>query len=138
MILNTYAGFEQQQGPEDFGVHEQLEALALCPGRPPEGTPARHREVLRVRDPSAHVHRGIIMFGVTILIPTFNRAKFSKLIVHNINCQTYPCIEKIIVADDGDELLDLSGCRASTCSTWAAAAAGTATWPRPWWGRGAR
>ena len=51
------------------------------------------------------------MFGVTILIPTFNRAKFSKLIVHNINCQTYPCIEKIIVADDGDEHLDLSGCK---------------------------
>jgi glycosyltransferase involved in cell wall biosynthesis len=51
------------------------------------------------------------MFGVTILIPTFNRAKFSKLIVHNINCQTYPCIEKIIIADDGDELLDLSGCK---------------------------
>ncbi len=51
------------------------------------------------------------MFGVTILIPTFNRSKFSKLIVHNINCQTYPCIEKIIVADDGEEHLDLSGCK---------------------------
>ena len=51
------------------------------------------------------------MYSATILIPTFNRARFSKLIIHNINCQTYPCIEKVIVADDGDEPLDLTGCK---------------------------
>lgn len=38
----------------------------------------------------------------SIVIPTFNRGKFSKLISHNINSQTYPFIKEIIVADDGD------------------------------------
>lgn len=49
--------------------------------------------------------------GVTILIPTYNRLDFSNLIIHNINCQTYPYIEKIIIADDGEIPLNVSGCR---------------------------
>lgn len=48
------------------------------------------------------------MFGVTILIPTYNRANFAKLCSYNINSQTYPTIEKIIVADDGDIPLNLT------------------------------
>ena len=40
---------------------------------------------------------------VSILIPTFNRKKFSELISHNIKIQKYPFIKEIIVADDGDE-----------------------------------
>jgi len=38
----------------------------------------------------------------SIVIPTFNRKRFSKLISHNINSQTYPFIKEIIIADDGD------------------------------------
>jgi len=38
----------------------------------------------------------------SIVIPTFNRGKFSKLISHNINSQSYPFIKEIIIADDGD------------------------------------
>lgn len=49
--------------------------------------------------------------GVTILIPTYNRSKFSKLIIHNINSQTYPYIEKVIIADDGEVPLDVTGCK---------------------------
>jgi glycosyltransferase involved in cell wall biosynthesis len=48
------------------------------------------------------------MFGITILIPTYNRATFAKLCSHNISNQTYPSIEKVIVADDGDIPLQLS------------------------------
>jgi len=48
---------------------------------------------------------------VSILIPTFNRRNFSPLVVHNINCQTYEGIKEIIVADDGEEPLDMSGCK---------------------------
>lgn len=40
---------------------------------------------------------------VSILIPTYNRSKFSKLIAHNIRKQTYPFIKEVIVADDGDD-----------------------------------
>ena len=42
-----------------------------------------------------------------ILVPTYNRKKFEKLINHNINIQTYPFIKNIIIADDGtdDKLL---------------------------------
>jgi len=39
--------------------------------------------------------------NVSILIPTFNRKGFSKLISHNLKCQTYPFIKEILVADDG-------------------------------------
>ena len=38
----------------------------------------------------------------SIVIPTFNRKRFSKLISHNINSQSYPFIKEIIIADDGD------------------------------------
>ena len=46
---------------------------------------------------------------VSILIPTFNRHRFSELITHNILVQTYPFIKEVIVADDGydDERLNL-------------------------------
>ena len=46
---------------------------------------------------------------VSILIPTFNRRRFSELITHNILVQTYPFIKEVIVADDGynDERLNL-------------------------------
>ena len=41
-------------------------------------------------------------FSVDILIPTYNRKKFEKLITHNISIQSYPLIKNIIVADDSD------------------------------------
>tara|TARA_R110000868_G_scaffold167194_1_gene401480 strand:+ start:3010 stop:3657 length:648 start_codon:yes stop_codon:yes gene_type:complete len=41
--------------------------------------------------------------SVSILIPTFNRKKFSNIISLNIISQTYPLIKEIIIADDGDE-----------------------------------
>ena len=49
--------------------------------------------------------------SVDILIPTFNRKQFSKQIVCNINKQNYPFINKVIVADDGTERLDMTGCK---------------------------
>ena len=45
--------------------------------------------------------------SVSILIPTYNRSKFSNLISHNIQCQTYPLIKEIIIADDGENKLTL-------------------------------
>ena len=39
----------------------------------------------------------------SIIIPTFNRSKFSELISLNINQQDYPLIKEIIIADDGDD-----------------------------------
>ena len=45
--------------------------------------------------------------SVSILIPTYNRKHFSKLISLNINSQTYPLIKEVIVADDGDEKINL-------------------------------
>lgn len=50
--------------------------------------------------------------SVDILIPTYNRKKFSKEIVDNINRQDYPFINRIIVADDGEcGKLDMTGCK---------------------------
>jgi glycosyltransferase involved in cell wall biosynthesis len=40
---------------------------------------------------------------VSIVIPTFNRKKFSDLISLNIKLQDYPLIKEIIVADDGED-----------------------------------
>lgn len=40
--------------------------------------------------------------SVDILIPTYNRKQFEKQISKNINNQTYPFINKVIIADDGD------------------------------------
>ena len=40
--------------------------------------------------------------SVTIIIPTFNRKKFEKLIEYNINCQDNKNIVEVIIADDGD------------------------------------
>lgn len=45
--------------------------------------------------------------SISILIPTYNRARFSKLVSYNINIQTYPNILEVIVADDGNEPLEL-------------------------------
>lgn len=42
-------------------------------------------------------------FTADILIPTYNRKKFEKLINHNINIQDYPFIKNIIIADDGED-----------------------------------
>ena len=41
--------------------------------------------------------------SVSIIVPTFNRAKFSKLISLNISSQDYPLIKEIVIADDGDD-----------------------------------
>lgn len=41
--------------------------------------------------------------SVSIVIPTYNRQKFEKVISYNILCQTYPFIKEIIIADDGLE-----------------------------------
>ena len=41
--------------------------------------------------------------SVSIIIPTYNRKKFEKLIEYNINCQDYPNIVEVIIADDGDK-----------------------------------
>ena len=49
-------------------------------------------------------------YNVTILIPSYNRKRFSNLIVHNINIQNYPQISQVIIYDDGEERCDLSGC----------------------------
>jgi len=46
-------------------------------------------------------------FSVDILIPTYNRKKFEKLITHNISIQTYPLIKNIIIADDSNDNLQL-------------------------------
>ena len=39
----------------------------------------------------------------SIIIPTYNRKKFEKLIECNILCQTYTNIIEVIIADDGDD-----------------------------------
>ena len=44
-----------------------------------------------------------MLMSCSIIIPTYNRKKFSRLISQNIRIQTYPHILEVIVADDGDE-----------------------------------
>ena len=50
--------------------------------------------------------------SVSIIIPTYNRTKFSDLISLNIKLQDYPLIKEIIIADDGEDterlVLDVS------------------------------
>lgn len=41
-------------------------------------------------------------YSVSIVIPTYNRKKFEKLIEYNINSQTYYNIIEIIILDDSD------------------------------------
>ena len=41
--------------------------------------------------------------SVSIIIPTYNRTKFSPLISLNIKKQDYPMIKEIIIADDGKD-----------------------------------
>lgn len=48
-----------------------------------------------------------MFFDVDILIPTYKRKKFEKLISHNISIQTYPLINNIIIADDSNDNLNL-------------------------------
>lgn len=38
-----------------------------------------------------------------IVIPTYNRKQFEKLIEYNINCQTYNNIKQVLIIDDGDD-----------------------------------
>jgi glycosyltransferase involved in cell wall biosynthesis len=45
--------------------------------------------------------------SVSICIPTYNRKRFEKLIEYNINIQTYKHIKEVVIADDGDEPLEL-------------------------------
>ena len=45
--------------------------------------------------------------SVSILIPTYNRKHFETLINLNIKIQTYPLIKEIIIADDGEDTLNL-------------------------------
>tara|TARA_R110000782_G_scaffold50170_1_gene108898 strand:+ start:643 stop:1293 length:651 start_codon:yes stop_codon:yes gene_type:complete len=47
---------------------------------------------------------------VSIVIPTYNRQKFEKVISYNILCQSYPFIKEIIIADDGlvEERLEIN------------------------------
>jgi glycosyltransferase involved in cell wall biosynthesis len=42
-------------------------------------------------------------YSVSIIIPTYNRKKFEKLIEYNINIQDYNNIKEIIIIDDGDD-----------------------------------
>ncbi len=44
----------------------------------------------------------------SIIIPTYNRKKFEKLIEFNILNQTYPHILEVLIADDGDEAQAIS------------------------------
>lgn len=46
--------------------------------------------------------------SVTIVIPTFNRKRFERLIEYNINIQDYYDIKEIVVLDDSDEDRPLS------------------------------
>jgi len=41
--------------------------------------------------------------SVSIVVPTYNRKRFEKLLTHNINTQTYFNIVEVIVLDDGDD-----------------------------------
>ena len=50
-------------------------------------------------------------YQVTIIVPTYNRKAFSQLLLHNINSQSYKSIKEVLIADDGDEPLDLTGCK---------------------------
>ena len=48
--------------------------------------------------------------SVSIVIPTYNRNKFKKLIEHNIKCQDYTNIKEVIICQDDNEedlLLDI-------------------------------
>ena len=48
------------------------------------------------------------MKDLTILIPTYNRNRFSLLCAYNINHQDYSGIKEVIVMDDGKETLDIN------------------------------
>lgn len=49
------------------------------------------------------------MMTCSIVIPTYNRKKFEKLIEYNIKRQTYYKIKEVIILDDGDdEMLNLN------------------------------
>ena len=48
------------------------------------------------------------MFTVSIVIPTYHRKKFEKLIEYNILCQTYKNIIEVVIGDDGEDNLKLN------------------------------
>lgn len=43
-------------------------------------------------------------YSVSIVIPTYNRKKFEKLIEYNINIQDYTNIKEIIIIDDSENI----------------------------------
>ena len=45
----------------------------------------------------------LVDFSVSIIIPTFNRTNFEKLIEYNINIQDYYNICEVLVGDDSDK-----------------------------------
>jgi glycosyltransferase involved in cell wall biosynthesis len=46
--------------------------------------------------------------SVSIVIPTYNRGRFSHLVEHNINVQKYKNICEVLIADDGSERLEIN------------------------------
>jgi glycosyltransferase involved in cell wall biosynthesis len=55
------------------------------------------------------MQESIMQETCSIIIPTYNRKKFEKLIEYNILCQNYSNILEVIIADDGDdEMLELN------------------------------
>ena len=45
----------------------------------------------------------LVDFSVSIILPTFNRTKFEKLIQYNINIQDYYNICEVLIGDDSDQ-----------------------------------
>jgi len=41
--------------------------------------------------------------SVTIVVPTYNRKRFERLLEYNINCQTYRNIVEVLILDDGTD-----------------------------------
>jgi glycosyltransferase involved in cell wall biosynthesis len=41
--------------------------------------------------------------SVTIVVPTYNRKRFERLLEYNINCQTYRHIVEVLICDDGTD-----------------------------------
>lgn len=48
------------------------------------------------------------MFSVSIVIPTYKRKKFERLIEYNILCQTYKNIIEVVICDDSEDDLKLN------------------------------
>lgn len=48
------------------------------------------------------------MFSVSIIIPTYNRKRFERLIEYNVLCQTYKNILEVVIGDDSEDNLKLN------------------------------